>query len=352
MKCPHCKEEISKEYLIQHESEFRKINEEDKKKWIKEGQKLGMREEDKEKLIKEGREKEKMDNEKKEKSRVIEDNRKDKKIKDIGNKFNKTQKTLNLVQAELGELKKNRNKGQMTSELQGEVQQQLIQDFLQQNFRDDRIEVIKRFREGADILHHIKHKNKEISSIYIESKDTDNYNPNWESKFDEDMKERNIAQGFIVSRTMPDDFNKKHGFMQSKEYPGILIIPWDYSIIYCIVTAMRSKIIMKLNSSKNINVPKEMKIAYEIITGEEFLVFFRGVIASIRERKKSNDKKLEFLQKIEHRISDDQVLDKKQMDDIKHFIQGISLKTSGKINRFDDVGLIEDYDDTEDVINE
>ena len=84
------------------------------------------------------------------------------------------------------------------NELKGEVQEQIIEDFLREKFCNfgDTVENIGKFQNGADDILHVTYKNKKVGSVYVESKDTIKFVNEWIPKLIKDMKERNISGKF------------------------------------------------------------------------------------------------------------------------------------------------------------
>ena len=88
-------------------------------------------------------------------------------------------------------------------ELQGEVQEERLQDYLEKIFPDDDIEEVSKGVKGGDCIQTINYKDKlNIAKIYFESKDTKIFNEQWAKKLLKDMKAKGIAnKSNIFSKT-------------------------------------------------------------------------------------------------------------------------------------------------------
>ena len=82
----------------------------------------------------------------------------------------------------------NRMVKQGSVELQGEVQEERLQDYLEKIFPDDDIEEVSKGVKGGDCIQTINYKDKlNIAKIYFESKDTKIFNEQWAKKLLKDM---------------------------------------------------------------------------------------------------------------------------------------------------------------------
>ena len=146
-------------------------------------------------------------------------------------------------------------------ELQGEIQEERLQDFLRRKFPEDTIEEIKKGAKGGDCILSINYKNKKaIAKIYFESKDTKNFNEAWVDKLLSDMKDKGIANGIIVvsKSALPTDFDETSSFVQ-RHSNSIKIIPMELDIIHAVVDGIRSILILKSRENNDHEIPDLMK---------------------------------------------------------------------------------------------
>jgi hypothetical protein len=209
----------------------------------------------KDKLIKELKEK----NEKIQKEREIENERNKKQIEELVSLNNKTK-----------------------SEIKGEVQEELIQDYLIRKFPEDIIQEVKKGARGPDCIFTINYKGKkDIGKIYIESKDTKSWNEEWVTKLFNDMQIQGADNGIIVSTCLPKDFDENSGFV-NRQGNTITIIKMDYASIHITVSLIKSLLIFKLTfiSSMILFPSGNNAISPSIIASFRFLLSITGLTMS------------------------------------------------------------------------
>ena len=183
------------------------------------------------------------------------------------------------------EIKKMKAQGSM--ELQGEVQEVRLQDYLEKMFLEDDFEDIGKGVKGGDCIQTINHKDKRnIAKIYFESKDTKIFNEKWPNKLLKDMEEKGILNGIIVcsESCMPADFNKKKSYVE-RQGKLITIIPMNYPIIHAVVNGIRSILILKTRENKDHEIPAVMKKCWEILSSPKFIVPVKNMMSEITNMK-------------------------------------------------------------------
>ena len=187
---------------------------------------------------------------------------------------------------------------QRSVELQGEVQEELIQDFLKSSFPEDTVEEVKKGAKGADCLFSINHKDKKkLAQIYFESKDHKFFKEEWVSKLLKDMKDKNIGHSILITTALPKDFNKaKNGYV-GRHGNRIIIIPMDYSIIHAVVSLIRGNLINAYRTKKDLNVSKELTKLWNHITGPSFQLPMRTLYLSINKSSELFEKRKTFWNK-------------------------------------------------------
>ena len=192
----------------------------------------------------------------------------------------------------------NRMVKQGSVELQGEVQEERLQDYLEKIFPDDDIEEVSKGVKGGDCIQTINYKDKlNIAKIYFESKDTIIFNEKWANKLLKDMKAKEILNGIIVCSLscMPTDFNKQKSYVE-RHGNLITIIPMDYSIIHAVVNRIRSILILKTRENKDHEIPAVMKKCWEFLSSPKFILPVRDMMSEITNMKEQLDKdKTSFL---------------------------------------------------------
>ena len=213
---------------------------------------------------------------------------KDKIIQELKDQFEKTNKERSI--------ENERNKKQIQelvslnaktkSEIKGEVQEELIQDYLKKRFPEDNIEEVKKGARGPDCILTINYKGKKnIGKIYIESKDTKIWNEEWVTKLFNDMQTQGASNGIIISTSVPKDFDEKSGFV-NREGNTITIIKMDYAIIHITVSLIKSVLIMKERNANSQNLPEHVIKVWENVKSPNFQMPIRSIVNQIREFQK------------------------------------------------------------------
>ena len=144
---------------------------------------------------------------------------------------------------------------QDASERKGENQEQIIEDFLNNNFPLDKIIPIKKGARGADCIQQINENGRtNISRIYYESKDTKEFSESWVEKLLDDMAEKDINFGIIVTQTMPKTNDGKVEFRHNNR---IAICPMDWEILWAQANAFRGMGVL-FNKYEGKNTPNNL----------------------------------------------------------------------------------------------
>lgn len=196
----------------------------------------------------------KLNNEKQKIRRLVED--------ETLMKMKEREKVIEDLRLQLDEAKRKADQGSM--QLQGEVQELAIEEFLKKNFPLDTIEEIKKGARGADCVQTVNtHSRNNCGVIYYESKRTKDFQPSWIEKFKEDM--RNIGAGFgvLVTNVLPKDWKR----MGQKD--GVWICTFEEFKALCFV--IRESVVMLGEAvATQENKGDKMNMLYDYLTGNEF----------------------------------------------------------------------------------
>ncbi|MEM7009044.1 MAG: DUF2130 domain-containing protein, partial [Thermodesulfobacteriota bacterium] len=117
-------------------------------------------------------------------------------------KLSEKEQIINQLNTKLTEAQRKAEQG--SQQLQGEVQELAIEEFLKNAFPLDSIEEIKKGKRGADCLQIVNTEySQECGSIYYESKRTKNFQNSWIEKLKADMRDERALFGVLVTETMP-----------------------------------------------------------------------------------------------------------------------------------------------------
>jgi len=168
------------------------------------------------------------------------------------------------------EMKRKQEQGSM--QLQGEVQELAIEEWLRNNFPYDELVEIKKGARGGDCLQIIHtHLQRDCGCIYYESKRTKDFQPSWIEKFKEDMRARNATFGVLVTEALPKGVDR----MSNRD--GIWICTYEEFKALCFV--LRESVVLLKNSSVvQENKGEKMSMLYEFLTGNEFRMQIEAIV--------------------------------------------------------------------------
>ena len=185
---------------------------------------------------------------------------------------------------------------QRSVEVQGEIQEELIEDYLKNKFPNDTVEAVKKGAKGADCILTINYKNKEnLAQIYFESKDHKTFKEEWVAKLLSDMKSKNINYAILVTTAMPKDYKKREDGYVERHGKRIAIVPMNYQIIHTVVSFVRINLINEYKSKKNFDAPKALQRLWDHITGPSFQLPLRNLYQKIIKMKDLISKEKKFL---------------------------------------------------------
>lgn len=188
------------------------------------------------------------------------------------------------------EMQRKQNQGSM--EMQGEIGEKAIEEWLASQFPLDVIEEIKKGARGGDCIQNINTPTQQkCGIIYYESKRTKVFQPAWIDKFKNDMREKNASIGVIVTQTMPTDL-KRMG-----QQKGIWICSFEE---FKGLSQVLRESIIQLNRVIISQKGKgdKMELLYNFLSGSEFRLQIEGIVDGFTEMKIDLDKEKRAMQKL------------------------------------------------------
>lgn len=180
------------------------------------------------------------------------------------------------------EMKRKQDQGSM--QLQGEVQELAIEEWLAVNFPLDTIEEIKKGQRGGDCIQTVNtHSRENCGTIYYESKRTKAFQPAWIEKFRTDMREHNATLGVLVTDVLPP------GMERMGQRDGIWICTYSEFKGLCFV--LRETVIQlsqALQSQENKG--DKMVMLYDYLTGSEFRMQIEAIVEGFTQMHIDLDK--------------------------------------------------------------
>lgn len=161
---------------------------------------------------------------------------------------------------------------QGSTQLQGEVQELAIEQWLSEHYPLDSIEEIKKGERGADTLHIINTRSHQnCGTIYYESKRTKSFQPSWIEKFKADIRDKGAHIGVLVTSAMPADMPR----MAQRE--GIWICSFEE---FKGLSAVLRDSIIRMSHAISIqdNKGDKMSMLYDYLTGNEFRMQIEAIV--------------------------------------------------------------------------
>ncbi|MCG8319390.1 MAG: DUF2130 domain-containing protein [Cytophagales bacterium] len=203
-------------------------------------------------------------------------------------KFKEYEKKLKDQKKHLEEMQRKVAQGSM--QIQGEVQELAIEEWLQDKFPLDTISEIKKGARGADCLQIVNTREKQnCGVIYYESKRTKDFQKTWIEKFKNDIREKGANIGVLVTDTMPDNMER----MGLKE--GIWVCTFEEFKGLCFV--LRESII-QINNAVTVQENKgdKMTMLYDFLTSNEFKLQIEGIVEGFTQMKQDLEKERRSIQ--------------------------------------------------------
>lgn len=171
----------------------------------------------------------------------------------------------------IDEMKRKSEQGSM--QLQGEVQELLLEDILKSGFPFDKVMPVSKGVRGADCIQVICNPfGNECGKIIYESKRTKDFGNDWIEKLKTDKRAQGADLAVIVTQSYPKDMER------FGEKDGVYIC--SFSEVRSLATVLRNSIIEVFKLTKNQEKKGDkMTLLYDYLTSNEFA----GQWSAIRE---------------------------------------------------------------------
>jgi hypothetical protein len=171
----------------------------------------------------------------------------------------------------------NRRGRQGSMQLQGEVQEIAMEEFLKASFVRDEIDEIGKGVRGADCIHVVKDNfGNECGRILYESKRSKSFSKDWISKLKEDMRLKQAHIGVIVTETMPSELSR------FGQIDGIWICSFAEFKSMCFLFRYTLIKIGEVGAAQQ-NRTNKMQILYDYLTGNDFRQKIEAICESFDE---------------------------------------------------------------------
>jgi len=224
--------------------------------------------------------------------KLIEEKEKIRKIEQDRNElaFKELYKQLEDQKRLTEEMKRKQEQGSM--QLQGEVQELAIEEWLAASFPLDTIVEIKKGARGGDCIQTVNTRTRQnCGTIYYESKRTKDFQPSWIEKFKSDIRDKGANIGVLVTEVLPSDLDR----MGLKE--GIWICTYDEFKGLCKV--LRESIIQISNAMvSQENKGDKMVLLYDFLTSNTFHMQVEAIVEGFTQMQTDLDSEKRAMQRI------------------------------------------------------
>ncbi len=232
------------------------------------------------------------------------------------------------------EMRRKQEQGSM--QMQGEVLELAIEQYLKEKFPLDEIREIKKGARGADCIQIVNTRvNRNCGTIYYESKRTKDFQPSWIEKFKADMRIKGADIGVIVTQALPKDLDR----MGQKN--GIWICTFDE---FKALSLVLRDMIIKINDASHASENKgdKMEMLYGFLTSNEFKMQIEGIVEGFTQMKDELNREKNAMNRIWN--SREKQLDKVLLNTTSLYgsIKGIAGKAIGSIQQLELPGSEED----------
>jgi hypothetical protein len=188
------------------------------------------------------------------------------------------------------EMKRKQEQGSM--QLQGEVQELAIEDWLSTSFPLDTIDEIKKGARGGDCIQIVNTREiQNCGTIYYESKRTKDFQPSWIQKFKADIREKGANIGVLVTDVMPSDMQR----MGLKD--GIWICTFEE--FKGLANVLRESIIQLSNAIiSQENRGDKMHLLYDFLTSNQFRMQVEAIVEGFSQLKNDLETEKRSMQRI------------------------------------------------------
>lgn len=188
------------------------------------------------------------------------------------------------------EMKRKSEQGSM--QLQGEVQELMLEDLLRQAFPYDTIEEVGKGVRGADCMLVVRNKfGQECGKIIFESKRTKDFSDQWIEKLKADMRSKAAVVAVIVTQAMPK------GMDRFGEKDGVWVC--SFAEVKALTYVLRDGIIRIAQATTGQeNKGEKMHMLYDYLTGNEFAEQWKAIREGFMSMKISIQKERDAMEKL------------------------------------------------------
>lgn len=262
--------------------------------------------------------------------RKLEEQRTNAKETEYQLKMKEMEKQLEDQKKLVDEMKRKAEQGSM--QMQGEVQELLLENLLRGSFPFDVIVEVGKGVRGADCIQTIRNQfGQECGKIIYESKRAQHFSIEWIEKLKSEMRTQGADVAVIVTQSMPKDMD------QFGEKDGVWIC--SFAEVRALAHILRDSIIKIYNTSRSQeNKGDKMHLLYDYLTGREFAEQWKAIREGFLSMRMSIQKERDAMERIWK--AREKHLEKVLLNaaHIRGSIEGIAGQDSIDLNLLEDEG--------------
>lgn len=226
------------------------------------------------------------------------------------------------------EMRRKSEQGSM--QLQGEVQELMLESLLQTTFPFDKIEEVGKGVRGADCIQTVRNQfGNEAGKIIYESKRTKDFANDWIEKLKTDMRNLGADVAIIVTQTLPKDMDR------FGEKDGVYIC--TFTEVRSVALLLRNALLKIADAKKSQeNKGDKMVMLYDYLIGSEFSEQWKAIREGFMSMKLSIQRERDAMEKLWK--SREKQLEKVLLNaaHIKGSIEGIAGADAVNLNLLED----------------
>lgn len=188
------------------------------------------------------------------------------------------------------EMRRKSEQGSM--QLQGEVQELMLESLLQTTFPFDKIEEVGKGVRGADCIQTVRNQfGNEAGKIIYESKRTKDFQNDWIEKLKNDMRNLGADVAVIVTQALPKDMDR------FGEKDGVYIC--TFTEVRSVALLLRNALLKIADAKKSQeNKGDKMVMLYDYLIGSEFSEQWKAIREGFMTMKLSIQKERDAMEKL------------------------------------------------------
>ncbi len=188
------------------------------------------------------------------------------------------------------EMKRKAEQGSM--QMQGEVQELLLEELLKSSFPFDQIVEVGKGVRGADCIQIVRNNlGQEAGKIIYESKRTTAFAQEWIEKLKADMRSQGADIAIIVTQAFPKDMDR------FGEKEGVYIC--SYQEVKSVALLLRNALLKIYDTKKSqVNKGDKMSFLYDYLISNEFNEQWKAIGEGFRQMRQSIQKERDAMEKL------------------------------------------------------